>query len=187
MRASRSTGESRGFSATGPKLLALGCCFVFATNAWAGKAHKAHSHGQAKLSIVVESAESKTATLEFESPAEAIYGFEHEAKSQKDKDRLAAGIKKFEESISKMVKFDEKLKCVLAKVSIDPAHREAGEKHSEVRANYTATCEAPLAGSKVTFGFAAVFPGVKLLEVQALTATKQNAAKIKKDVGAIDL
>jgi len=177
----------------GLKALTIGCFFVFATNAWAGKSekahkgHKAHSHGQAKLSLVVESAEAKTAALEFESPAESIYGFEHEAKSQKDKDAMAAGVKKLEESIGAMVKFDSKLKCTIAKVNIDPAHREAGEKHAEVHATFTATCEAPLAGTKVNFGFASVFPGIKVLEVQALTATKQNAAKIKKDVGSIDL
>ena len=139
------------------------------------------------LNLAVENAEAISAVIEFESPADSIYGFEHEAKSQKDKDALAAGIKKLEDSIGSMIKFDAKLNCKITTTKMEPAFRDAGEKHSEVRAQFAATCTAPLAGTKVTFGFTSIFPGISRLEVQALSGSKQSSAIVKKDVGAVDL
>jgi hypothetical protein len=43
--------------------------------------HGAHVHGSAKLDIAVE---DRTATIEIESPAESIIGFEHKARTDAD-------------------------------------------------------------------------------------------------------
>lgn len=176
------------------KNLSFVAIFVLFANAQSGlaggKGHKAHSHGEAKLSIVIESAQATTAAIEFESPAEGIYGFEHEAKSQKDKDRINEAVKKFEDNIGKMIQFDAKLNCKFTKVSLDPAKRDPEDKkakHAEVHANYTVACDAPLAGTKVNFGFTSVFPRVKHVEVTGLSGDKQAKAEVKKDKGSLDL
>jgi hypothetical protein len=46
--------------------------------------HSAHVHGTAKLDIAIE---ERTATVEFEAPAESIIGFEHKAKTAADQQK----------------------------------------------------------------------------------------------------
>ncbi len=50
-----------------------------------------------------------------EIPADSIFGFEHEAKSKKDKAGKEAALKKLEEKVSEMIVFDTSLKCEIKK------------------------------------------------------------------------
>ncbi len=74
--------------------------------------HKAHSHGHAELSIAFD---SLVGQLEFKSPAESIVGFEHQAKSDKDKQKLTTAKVDFETNIAKYVQFDSNLGCKFEK------------------------------------------------------------------------
>ena len=57
---------------------AFTCGAASVPSAFAQKSRKAHKHGHAKLNLIVE---GSTLTAQFESPTEALYGFEHDAKS----------------------------------------------------------------------------------------------------------
>ena len=152
-----------------------------ATALAAGKGHAAHSHGEAKLNLV---AEGKKLTVQFESPSESIYGFEHEAKTAADiKTRDAAG-EKFRANIDKMILLDPKLECVFKIVKLD-LHVKPKSAHSETQAEVVADCKLPLAGTKVSFGFTKIFPQLRNIEVQALSGEKQVGAEIKKDRGSV--
>ena len=66
-----------------------------------------------------------------------------------------------------------------------PPAKEA--EHSDVKAEVAVSCAKPLAGSKLRFGFAKAFPGVQVLNVQALSGAGQSGAQIKNDQGEITL
>ncbi|HEY7553630.1 MAG TPA: DUF2796 domain-containing protein [Candidatus Binatia bacterium] len=154
-----------------------------------------HVHGAAEINIVVE---GKSVIVEFRSPAEDIMGFEHEAKSEADKKKLDAAVKVLKERFAEMVILDKALDCTpgLAEVSVvrtDAAGKDAkssakkGGEHREVRARHVFTCQGDPTGSRVRFGVTKFFPQVHELKVQALSASKQSGATIKKDKGDVGL
>jgi len=106
--------------------------------AMAGKGHKAHEHGVAQLDIAIEGMKVE---IEFKSPAESIYGFEHEAKSDKDKKALADAQAKLEQGLPKMFALPADLGCTVASMKVEPyvvedddAHETAaGTKPSETK------------------------------------------------------
>jgi Protein of unknown function (DUF2796) len=171
-----------------------------------GKGHGAHEHGAGKLNIL---AEGNKLTAKFEVPSESIYGFEYEPKTEADKKKREAGGEKFKSSIDKMIILDAKLGCKFNVTKLDLHAKEAdddGEKtkkpvtskeikaqakrdaeHSETHAEAVAECTAPLAGTKVSFGFSKVFPKLRRVNVQAISGEKQSGAEVVKDKGSVDL
>ena len=159
----------------------------------AGSKHKAHQHGVAELDIAVETKESTIVNLELESPAEAIYGFEHRPKTDADKAKIEAANAKLGTEILNMVKFDSSLGCTAQapkiehefdeddKASADKTkkHKHHGE-HSEVHAEFTVTCQKPVAGSSISFDFTSSFPGLKSVKVQAVVGGTQSGVTVKK-------
>lgn len=175
----------------------------------AGKGHGAHDHGHAHLNIAVEGSK---ATVQFESPAECVYGFEYEAKDAKDIAQRDAGVKNLTDQIASLVVFDASLKCTATATKVEPfviedhhegeghkskakgdkkkghaKHKEAKHgTHSDVRAEFAFTCAAPIAGTKLTFAFGKVFPKIKELKVQVV-GDKQVGADIDDDKGFVQL
>lgn len=85
---------------------------LLATNASAqSKKHKAHVHGAAKINVVIE---GKKATFEFIAPGHDVLGFEHEAKTDEDKKKVETALEKLRNSGETLVKFDEKIACVVS-------------------------------------------------------------------------
>lgn len=159
------------------------------------KGHAPHEHGHAKLNLVVE---GNKLTAQFEAPSESIYGFEYEAKSEKDKKRRDAGGEKLKDGFDKMLVLDKSLGCVFQNTKLNlfvaEGHEEGGDAkaakkatHSETHAEFVATCQKPLAGSKASFAFGKVFPRLKELKVQVLGDTKQSGADIDNDKGEVTL
>jgi hypothetical protein len=160
----------------------------------AGSKHKAHQHGVAKIDIAIESKEATSATIEIESPAESIYGFEHEAKSDADKAKIEAANTKLGSEILNMIKFDAALGCSATTTKIDheiekqdkktDAHKGKEKKHhgehSEVHAEFAVTCQKPIAGTQLSFDFASSFSGLKTVKVQALVGGAQSGVTVKK-------
>ena len=172
-----------------------------------GKGHAAHEHGAAKLNLV---AEGNKLTAQFEAPSASIYGFEYEPKTAADKKKREAGGEKLTANIEKMIILDAKLGCKFKSTKLDLHSKEAADEeeadakktekpksskdqakrdaeHSETHAEFVAECSAPLAGTKVTFGFSKFFPKVRSLTVQALSGEKQAGAEISKDKGSVEL
>lgn len=154
------------------------------------KAHKAHEHGAAVLNIAVE---RNKAQVEFEAPADSIYGFEHEAKTDADRKKRDDAIAKLGAEMPKMVVLGAQANCTWTTSKMEPfvTHGDkpgAGKaEHGEVHATFEVTCPAPLAGTKVTFAFAKAFPKIGRVKVQALSGEKQSGANVKKDKGSVDL
>ena len=140
--------------------------------------HGAHQHGAGKLSIAFEGA---TGEVEFEAAAEGVLGFEHEAKSAKDKKTLADAQALFETRMSEMVKFDPALSCQFEKKEIK-LHRDG--KHSDFEAEYKVNCAKSPEGSTLTVDFSSV-KGLKDVDVTVLVGTVQKSAEYKK--GAVQI
>ena len=167
----------------------------FSAMAQKGKNHAAHEHGAAEVNIVVD---GQKATIQIHTPAESIYGFEHEAKTEADKKKRDKAIEVLKSQIDKIVLFDSKLGCKFSPTKIDPFVTEASEnqpksaqkkeaEHSAVEAEFAVECSAPLAGTKVKFGLTKIFSRIKNAKVTVLSGEKQSGATIKKDIGTIDL
>ncbi len=166
-------------------------------------AHGAHEHGSAKIDIGVE---DTNATIHFEVPAISVYGFEHEAKNEKDKKAVSSAIEMMKTNFSQMVKLDTSLGCSFSVTKIDPFvkdnddegeadenkikndkdKKEEGE-HGDFNADFNVKCSKKIAGTKVTFSFIKYFPNIKKINVQGLSDKSQAAAKIMNDKGFLQL
>jgi hypothetical protein len=179
----------------------FGIFLLFASVAsTAEKRHaEGHVHGIAEINIVVE---GKKIVVEFRTPTEGVMGFEHEAKSDAEKKKRDAAIKRVNDRFNELVVFDKKFGCQsqAGKVAIvhsdssngkDKKHGQGEHKksaeHREVRATHNFECQKDPAGSRVRFGVTKMFPEIQEIKVQVLNDAKQSGATIKKDKGDVGL
>lgn len=163
-----------------------------------GKGHKAHEHGTASVNIV---GEANTVTIQLESPSEAIYGFEHEAKKPADIKKRDEAVEKLKANADKMFILDTSLACKLIEATVNPFVTEAQEAkedkkhkhnhkkgtHSEVHATFKFECGKPVAGSEVKFAAKAQFKSLRKLKVQTLSGETQSGSTIVNDAGSAKL
>ncbi|MEN9809296.1 MAG: hypothetical protein RLZZ488_863 [Pseudomonadota bacterium] len=161
-----------------------------------GKGHKAHEHGTASVNIV---GEANTVTIQLESPSEAIYGFEHEAKKPADIKKRDEAVEKLKASADKMFVLDSSLACKLTEATVNPFVTEAEETketkknkhkkgtHSEVHAKFKFECAKPVAGSEVKFATKAHFKSLRKLKVQTLSGETQSGSTVVNDAGSAKL
>jgi hypothetical protein len=147
--------------------------------------HHAHVHGEGKVSIALDS-DSKGA-VHVEIPGDSIVGFEHDAKTEKDKKAVAAALKKFEEKIGQMVIFDAAAGCVFTKEKLGFEKEEDEENHNELHGEFSFVCKKPIAGTKAKFGFTKQFSHLKTVEVTVLGEKNQEGKDIKNDKGDVQL
>ncbi|WP_397599227.1 DUF2796 domain-containing protein [Silvanigrella sp.] len=164
-------------------------------------AHGAHNHGSAKINMGVQ---QKTATIQMEAPAVSMYGFEHEAKTEKDKQTVSEAVEKLKKNISQIVKLDSALGCTFSPNKIEPfvkdedgdednmkdskaKNKKLEGEHGDFKAEFNIKCQKELTGSKVTFQFKPFFPNVKQIDAQVLSNSTQSASKITNDKGFLQL
>lgn len=170
------------------------CPAAFAAPKDKHKTHKAHEHGHAKLNLVVEGSKL---TAQLEAPSESIYGFEYEPKSDKEKKQRESGGEKLKSNFDRMLVLDKSLACSFQNTKLDLHASEKDESdeghkggkkasdHSETHAEFVATCQKPLAGTKASFAFGKVFPRIKEIKIQVISDTKQSGADIDNDKGEV--
>ena len=84
----------------------------------------AHEHGQSELSIAIE---GKKVVMELEAPGADIVGFEHRAKTKKQRRALSAA-KKALRKISNVLTWPKEAGCTLKKAKVG-YHVEGGDDH----------------------------------------------------------
>lgn len=137
--------------------------------------HEAHVHGGAVLNIAFD---QLTGKIEFRAASAGVVGFEHVAKSDKDKKTVSDAIGNIETQIDKMIQFDSSLGCVFTKEKIEMVPESEKSNHSDFVASFKVTCSKPVVGSKVTFDFTS-FKKIKDLDVTVLADTVQKTAEVK--------
>lgn len=136
--------------------------------------HGAHAHGAGSLGIAFEGANGN---IEFKIPGESIIGFEHTAKTDKDKKQRDEALGKLETQISAMLVFDSTLNCKITKEKI--AVIAESKKHSDVVASFKVVCDKSPLGTEIYFNFQKQFPKIKALEVQVIADNLQKSIKAK--------
>lgn len=164
-----------------------------------GKGHAAHEHGVATLNVI---AEGTSVTVQLETPAESIYGFEHEAKKPAEVKKRDDAVNKLRNNAEKMFLLDTSLGCKVvnaevkpfvvegndsgSKASNEPKNKKKGT-HSEVHATFKFECSKPVAGSALKFAARSQFKALSTLKVQVLSGDKQSGGTIKNDAGTVEL
>lgn len=157
----------------------LTCSFAYAQSE--SQPQKAHVHGEGTASLAFDGKKGK---LDMHLPAEVVMGFEHEAKSAKDRKAKEDSLNKLEEKISEMVVLDPSLKCEIKKEIFEVIQ---GKSHGDVEAEFNITCEQPVLGSTVKFNFAKVFPRMKKIKVDVLAGEMQKSVEVKKGGESLEL
>jgi len=147
------------------------------------RTHKAHEHGHAKLNIAFESTTgSPVGSVELESPADSIIGFEYAAKTPADKAKQEKALATLKARFGEMVVLPAGCKMTPAKVEV---HLDG--QHAEVHAEFNVKCAGPIAGKSISFGFSKVFPKIDDVEVQLLAGSQQTKLDVEKDKGTIQI
>jgi hypothetical protein len=166
------------------------------------RAAGAHEHGRGTLNIAIE---GSRVNMELEAPGADIVGFEHAAKTSKQKAAVADARKKLS-GPQALFALPAAAGCVLkqAKVEVEGlehAHGhshghakakeakkpEAEDKHSEFHATYAFDCKTPASITTIDFGYFRVFAGAQKLEVNIVTPKGQTKLEATRAKPRIDL
>lgn len=183
----------------GPKRLALqawlaATILILASPAAiaADREHGPHVHGVGRLNVAAEGARVE---IELTSPGVDIVGFEHPADSAAEKAAVAEAASSLKDGAMLFV-FPDDAGCRLEAADVDAplaeAHddhrkehgREAGaseresEKHSEFHARYRFRCARPDRLLHLDVKLFERFPGMRELEVQAISPLGQGAQEL---------
>ncbi|MDR3606272.1 MAG: DUF2796 domain-containing protein [Oligoflexia bacterium] len=163
--------------------------------------HKAHVHGNGKIDIALES--PTKAIIELDFPGDSIFGFEHQARSAKDKQAEAQAFQKLRTQTDSIVQFDPSLGCQykVNKVELEKEDHDADQKaessggsksehhgeHADVNASYEVNCAKPMTGSQIKVPMMTLFPKIKKISVQILKESGQTQKEISNADEAISL
>lgn len=148
---------------------------------FAAREHGAHVHGVAHVSMAFD---GKKGQINIEAPADSIFGFEHAATAKKDIKKKEEGLKKLEDKIAEMIVFDESLKCVIKKEIFEV---NQAKNHSDVDAEFSVVCQAPLNGTSISFNFQKVFSRLNKVTVDVIADGVQKSAQVLKNGDTLDL
>ena len=183
-----------------------------ATAALAGEKHRqldAHEHGHGELSIAID---GNKVVMELESPGADIVGFEHKAKTKKQRTALA-NAKKMLRKISNVVTLPEAAGCALTKAKVefhvegdDHGHKKHGHKHkhkhshgkhkkaekkeethAEFHAEYALTCKSTAKLTELAFPYFKNFKGAEELEVSIAGPKSQKKFEVERDDTSLSL
>ncbi|MDG9925091.1 MULTISPECIES: DUF2796 domain-containing protein [unclassified Pseudomonas] len=144
-----------------------------------------HEHGVASLNVALD---GQTLEIQLESPAMNLVGFEHEAKSDADKAKVATARKHLKQPQA-LFALPIEAKCALQKSELDSplfGGREHEEQehadehgHSDIDASYRFACANAEALQTLELGsFFGTFPGTEKLEVQLIGPSGQQGAEL---------
>jgi Protein of unknown function (DUF2796) len=139
--------------------------------------HAAHQHGSARLQV---SLEGRALLIGYEGPAENILGFEHAPKTDAQKKTVARAEEQLKQP-DRLFVLPAAADCRAQPPRVDlrlPA-AGSGETHSEIDTEWRWECAKPEALTHVDVGLFKVFPRLKQLSVQVVTAQGQRSAILK--------
>lgn len=154
---------------------------------------EAHVHGVSTAQIAVEGAYLE---ITLRSPGMDIVGFEHPARSERDKAAVEAAVRRFltPEAIITLpaaagCRLSERL--VQAPGAEDGAHAEDHDAdhvgHSEFFARYGFVCDSPAELSAVDFPFFDSFENAAEIEVQFVTEAGAGAVEVRRSTPRLAL
>ena len=169
----------------------------------------AHEHGRGTLNIALD---GTRLTMELEAPGADIVGFEHKARTQKQK----AAVEKAEEQLGApqaLFQLPAAAGCEFEASSVsldgdghyhngseakdhghahgakDHSHDDAAghAEHSSFRAEYAFNCAAPANLTSIGFEYFKVFAGAQRLDVTVITPKQQSRFEVSRAKPRLDL
>lgn len=152
-----------------------------------------HIHGAALLNIALD---TDVLQIELESPAMNIVGFEHQADSQVQSEKIKHAISTLKDS-KRMFKLPDQANCNLLVADITTNLSDTGNEnghdthagedsnamHSEFHASYQYRCNNMAMLDNIDVLLIPAFPGIQTLQVQAISASGQSAKQLsEKDI-----
>ncbi|MGY8828827.1 MAG: DUF2796 domain-containing protein [Pseudomonadales bacterium] len=149
----------------------------------------AHEHGAAQLNVVLD---GKVLELQLESPAMNLVGFEHAAKSDADKAKVAAARSQLEQPQPLFglnagdckISNQELESPLFAEHADSHEHEHEHEKphdseHSEIHAHYTLDCQKPEELKQLNLGeLFKRFPATEKIQVQLIGPNGQQGMEL---------
>jgi len=145
--------------------------------------HSAHEHGVAELKLALS---DHDLSVEFDSPAVNLVGFEHAATSEKDRQVVANVAQNLRLPLT-FLALPSAAHCTLTKTAVESEllgnatdtshsdHKNGHEGHADFMANYQFHCKDPQALNVVGVLLFETFTDIERISAQWLTATSQNA------------
>jgi hypothetical protein len=163
----------------------------------------AHEHGRGTLNIAVE---GRRLSLELEAPGADIVGFEHSAKTPKDKAAVAAAKKRLSAPLE-LFKLPASAGCAVKEATVEieseghghaagaKGKSEGGHKHapkdepehSQFHAQYVLDCKTPAEIRTIELGYFGAFAGARRLDVNLITPKGQSKFEATRASPRIDL
>lgn len=154
---------------------------ILSTLLFAAREQGAHVHGSAQVTMGFDGNKGK---IEMHIPGESLFGFEHEARSKKDKATKEAALKRLEENVGEMIVFSKDLECTFKKEFHEV---NQAKDHSDVAAEFSVNCQKPVAGSTVSFHFQKQFSRLKKVKVDVIADTVQKTLQVTKNGEELEL
>ncbi|MAC99892.1 zinc-binding protein [Pseudomonas abyssi] len=153
----------------------------------------AHEHGVASLNLVVD---GNQASLELDSPAANLVGFEYQPSTDEDRATVAR-VKAAMEQADGLFSFTPAAGCQLQQVDLDSplfaaqdhdehdhhddhehAHDHSHEhgEHADIEGRFDYVCDAPEQLEALTLPLFNDYPAMQRIQVQAITASGQHGA-----------
>ena len=164
-------------------------------------AHEAHVHGVGQLDVAID---GNTLSLHLDSPLANLIGFEHAAKSAKDKQAVQAMSADLR-AAGKLFVTSPAAACSLTSVSLNAAGIEPsllGEKnasgttgashasadgHADLDGDFTFRCQHPEQLREIDVKLFKRFTGFQRIAVQVVTPKRQSAATLTPDNSKLNL
>lgn len=161
--------------------------------------HGAHDHGSGTLSLALE---GNKLSMELNVPADDIIGFEHVAKTKKQKAALAKAKRTLAEPLG-LFALPSEAGCTVEKADINYTHdkdaakhghdhgaqkaKQGEAEHAEFDVDYTLDCKAPARLTSIKFAYFAVFPKTAKLQVNIASAKGQTSLEATKANSTLSL
>ena len=142
----------------------------------------AHQHGHITFEMAIDGTKS---AVEIKGPAESFVGFEHKAKSKKEKQAVKEVESLFKEKAIELVGLASELECKVSKQALDwqfdvhhdhdhghdkDDHKHKGE-HAELKASYQFDCKNMIKATTLKLGLKKQFPKIQEIEVAVLPSS----------------
>ena len=163
------------------QLLPAGVALLFA--AAGACAAGAHEHGVVKLDVAVE---GSRVVIEIDSPLDNLLGFEHAPRSDAEREKADAMLKKLRDA-AQLFRIDGNAGCTLGAVDLRSAPLQLGKKpaaandtHGDLEGSFEFKCKAGAKAAFLEVGLFDAFPQIKRIDLQVATPKGQMKATLRR-------
>lgn len=163
------------------QLLPAGVALLFA--AAGACAAGAHEHGVVKLDVAVE---GSRVVIEIDSPLDNLLGFEHAPRSDAEREKADAMLKKLRDA-AQLFRIDGNAGCTLGAMDLRSAPLQLGKKpaaandtHGDLEGSFEFKCKAGAKAAFLEVGLFDAFPQIKRIDLQVATPKGQMKATLRR-------